>query len=356
MLASLRIKDSGTAAGVNSEPITAVVLDSLFLSHNSTKSGLHQRLSGREINDPQVTGYLHPGYAESLAEFGLPYELPRSRGWILKRKIPDYPGHDAIGCYPLFTCRDWSQLHSDLDDLSGEFVSLALVASPFGNYDPAYLKSCFPDVFVAFKEHFVVDLDLPRESFVHQHHRRNARKALREFNIEVCTEPTDFLDDWVVLYGTLVKRHAITGIAAFSEDSFRKQLAVPGIRVFRAIREGTTAGMLLWYVQGDVAYYHLGAYSGLGYELNASFALFSQAIDYFAQSGLRWLHLGAGAGAVPGGGSGLVRFKAGWATGRRLAYFCGRVFDQKKYDEVVMARRSIRTTAYFPAYRADELS
>lgn len=312
-------------------------------------------MSGREISDTQVTGYLHPGYAESLAEFGLPYELPRSRGWILKRKIPDYNDHDAIGCYPLFTCRDWSQLHSDLDNLSGEFVSLALVASPFGNYDPAYLKSCFPDVFVPFKEHFVVDLDLPRESFVHPHHRRNARKALREFHIETCADAADFLDDWVLLYRTLVKRHTIVGIAAFSEDSFRKQLRVPGIKAFRAIRDGITAGMLLWYVQGDVAYYHLGAYSGHGYEQNASFALFSYAIDYFAQSGQRWLHLGAGAGASPSGASGLVRFKAGWATGRRTAYFCGRIFDQKKYDELVKAKGSFPATLYFPAYRAGEL-
>lgn len=301
-----------------------------------------------------MTGYLHPGYAESLAEFGVPYELPHSRGWILRRRIPDSNDHDAIGCYPLFTCRDWSQLHSDLDNLSGEFVSLALVASPFGNYDPENLKSCFPDVFVPFKEHFVVDLSLPRESFVRPHHRRNARKAFREFQIETCADPVNLLTDWVLLYGALTKRHTIKGIAAFSQTSFRKQLEVPGIRAFRAIRDGVTAGMLLWYVQGDVAYYHLGAYSELGYELNASFALFSHALDYFAQSGLRWLHLGAGAGVVPGGASGLTRFKAGWATGSRMAYFCGRIFDQEKYDELVKATTGTPPTLYFPAYRAGE--
>ena len=309
-------------------------------------------MSGREISDTEVTGYLHPDYAASLAEFGVPYELPRSRGWILKRKIPDHNDHDAIGCYPFFTCQDWSQLHSDLNNLSGEFVSLALVASPFGNYEPAYLKNCFPDVFVPFKEHFVVDLNLPRETSVHPHHRRNARRALREFHVETCIDPADFLDDWMLLYGTLVRRHAITGIAAFSENSFRKQLRVPGIKAFRAIRDGVTDGMLLWYVQGNVAYYHLGAYSERGYELGASFALFDHAIKSFADRELEWLSLGGGAG-LQSAEPGLDRFKQGWSTGTRTAYFCGRVFDRAKYQEAVKTLKA-PATKYFPAYRAGE--
>ena len=67
----------------------------------------------------------------------------------------------------------------------------------------------------------------------------------------------------------------------------------------------------MWYLQGSVGYYHLGAFSPLGYELRSSFALFSFAINYFADSGLRWLDLGAGArvkGSETDGG--LSRFKA----------------------------------------------
>ena len=124
---------------------------------------------------------------------------------------------------------------------------------------------------------------------------------------------------------------------------------------FRAIHDDKTIGMLLWYVQGNVASYHLGACSERGYELNASFALFSHAIDYFAQSGLRWLHLGAGAGATSSVAPGLLRFKAGWASGVRTAYLCGKVFDQRKYNKLVKAKRSITATEYFPAYRAGEL-
>src|SRR5690349_8434686 len=71
-----------------------------------------------------MTGYLHPAYAESLSEFGRPRLLPRSRGWILERPIPACPYFDAMGCYPLFTCHDWSELPGDLVDLGSELVSL----------------------------------------------------------------------------------------------------------------------------------------------------------------------------------------------------------------------------------------
>ncbi len=66
-----------------------------------------------------------------------------------------------MGCYPLFCCKDWSRLHADLDEIGGDLVSLSIVPDPFGSYDLAYLKQCFGDVVIPFKEAFVVDLDLP---------------------------------------------------------------------------------------------------------------------------------------------------------------------------------------------------
>ena len=55
------------------------------------------------------TGYLHPEYVKSLAEFGDPQWVPRSGGWVLRRKIPGSWYHDAMGSYPLFTCSDCSE-------------------------------------------------------------------------------------------------------------------------------------------------------------------------------------------------------------------------------------------------------
>jgi len=142
-------------------------------------------------------------------------------------------------------------------------------------------------------------------------------------------------------------------MAAFSDSSFAKQFAVPGIVVFRALRNSATVGMLLWFVQDDRAYYHLAAYSEQGYELGASFALFNDSIRHFTRLGLRWLSLGAGAGVDSDGTSGLKRFKEGWSNSSRIAYFCGRIFDRRKYHEIVTSR-NVPDTKYFPAYRLGE--
>ena len=303
----------------------------------------------------QAAGYRHALYAASLAEFGTPIELPSCGGWILKRRIPGYPNYDGMGCYPLFACQDWGLLKADLENVGDQLVSLALVADPFGTYSPAYLQQCFRDVVTPFKEHFVIDLRAPADAFISEHHRRNARKALQKIGVERCDDPNAFLNDWCKLYRYLIDRHEIGGIAAFSEPAFRQQLRVPGLVAFRAEYEGSTIGMLLWYVQDEVGYYHLGAYNEKGYALKVSFGLFWQAIHYFAREGLRWLNLGAGVGATTVMDEGLSRFKRGWATGKRTAYFCGRIFDHTAYRAIIQAGDH-KGTDYFPAYRRGEFS
>jgi GNAT acetyltransferase-like protein len=303
----------------------------------------------------KMAGYAHALYAQSLAEFGTPVELPSCGGWILKRRIPGYPNYDGMGCYPLFACRDWALLATDLENVGTQLVSLAIVADPFGGYSPAYLQQCFQDVVIPFKEHFVVDLRAPADTFVSAHHRRNARKALQRIGVERCGDPKAFLNDWLELYKYLIDRHEISGIAAFSEPAFRQQLSVPGLVAFRAEHEGATVGMLLWYVQGGVGYYHLGAYNQKGYTLKASFGLFWWAIDYFASKGLRWLNLGAGVGTTTVTDCGLSRFKRGWATGTRTTYFCGRIFDPATYRQITQAGGCVATD-HFPAYREGEFS
>lgn len=300
-------------------------------------------------------GYAHPLYAASLSEFGRPVELPQCGGWILERSIPDSPCYDATGCYPFFSCSDWSGLHDDLDKIDDHLVSLVLVPDPLGDYDERYLKLCFRDTVVLFKQHFVVDLGKPVESFVAKSHLKKSEKAsLRVFS-ERNEDPLRLSNEWHKLYSNLISKHNIRGIAAFSQEAFERQLRVPGIVAFSAKHEEEIVGMTLWYVSKNNGYYHLGAYNEMGYRLQASFALFSFAIRYFNDLGLKQLLLGAGAGIESDGNDGLTRFKRGWSTGTRDAYLCGRIFDRAKYYEMVKAK-GIVGTEYFPAYRKGEFS
>ena len=321
--------------------------------HYAAECSIHS--GDKKARQTPVNGYQHPNYTNSLIEFGSPRELPRSRGWILERQIPGFADRDAMGPYPLFACRDWSKLGLDLNEIKEDLVCLALTTDPFGDCDEADLRLCFKDVVFPFKEHFVVDLSRPIDSIISDHHRRNSKKVSQRVSVERCANPAAHLDEWVGLYKNLIRRHQISGIAAFSRDSFAKQLCVPGIVAFRARHEGITVGMLLWYIQENVGHYHLGAYSEFGYELRVSFGMFSFAIEHFAAHGLRCLDLGAGAGVKGDSTDGLSRFKRGWSTDTRTVYFCGRIFNHARYEEILKAS-GLGFTKYFPAYRQGEFS
>ena len=300
-----------------------------------------------------ATGYLHPRYAKSFAEWGTPRHLARSDGWLLERTIPGSPWRDAMGCYPLFACRDWSQLAADLDELSAEVVSVALVADPFGGWDLPTLRGSF-DLVTPFKDHYVTELSRYDEAALPPRHRRNLATARRHLDVDVCERPSEHLEEWVELFDALAARHRITGLRAMSATAFAGQLETPGLVMMRATAQGRLAGIHLWCVQGDVAYGHLGATNELGYELMASYLLYARAIMHF-KAGLAWVHLGGGAGTGEVGNRGLQRFKAGWATGTKPAYLCGRVLQPHQYESLAEAR-CLAGSTYFPAYRAGEFT
>jgi len=297
-----------------------------------------------------VTGYAHPDYCASLAAFGEPRWLAKSRGWVLERPIGSGSDRDAMGCYPLFACEDWSGLRADLTTLGSEVVSLSLVTDPFGSFEIDELRACFPDKFVPFKEHFIADTTQPPETFVSKHHRYYAQRALKTLTVEQCRQPENLLDAWSALYSNLVARHRLTGIKAFSRAAFERQLKVPGLVTFEAIEHDKIVAAHLWYVRGEVAYSHLEASSPLGYALMASYALYWAAIGYFSQR-VRWIDFGAGAGIGKSEDDGLARFKRGWSHGTRTAYFCGRILDHDRYARLSAAKI---TSGYFPAYRVGE--
>jgi hypothetical protein len=297
------------------------------------------------------TGYAHHEYAASLCEFGTPRYLPRCDGWILEREIPSTPYRDAIGAYPLFSCRDWSQLEYDLEDIGTDLVSLMLVPAPFDPYNCELLNRCFDRV-IKFKPHYVADLTQPIEKIVKKSHRAAVGRAQKKVEVHLCPHPSERIEQWMELFSVLVNRHNITGIRAFSREAFDRQLCVPGMVMFEACVDRQTVGLDLWYVQDDVAYGHLVAFNDLGYQLRASYATKWYLLQYFSDK-VRWLDLGGGAGTNSDGTDSLSAYKQGWSTGTVPAYVCCRVFDQPLYDKLATACGANRTN-YFPAYRSGE--
>jgi hypothetical protein len=308
-----------------------------------------------KAEERSTTSYLHQAYARSFSEFGEPRYLPTSGGWLLERSILGTADRDAMGCYPLFTCRDWTGLASDLEQLEGALVTVAVVADPFGDYDKSLLDECFPAIVSPFKQHFIVELGPDPRSFVSAHHRRYAKRALSRLTVSICSDPSAWLDHWTTLYDQVIRRHRLAGVHAFSRTVFSYQLRVPGLVMLRAEEDGEVVAMTLWYIAGSIAYYHLGSASPRGYESRALFALFSYALEHFASLGIQTLDLGAGAGRGHSSeDDGLSRFKRGWSTGTVPAYFCGRILDAQRYRELAETADP-GTSEYFPAYRQGEL-
>ncbi len=301
-----------------------------------------------------LTGYAHPDYARSLSAYGSPRELLRCGGWVLERAIPGTPYRDAMGCYPLFTCRDWSQLKADLDELASDLVSVCLVLDPFGRYAVEEFRECFPDKFLPFKEHYILDTTRSIKETVSKSARRDVKAALRRLHVELCPNPTDHLDDWVRLYGCLIERHDLKGMHRFSRGVFLQQMRVPGFLLLRAASGQDTVGMMAWYVQGDVAYNHLVCMDSAGYKLGAGYAMYWSAIQYFSGK-VRWIDFTGTAGTRDNSKDGLAEFKRKWSSGTKPTYLCGRIFDRARYDEIVKAE-GIAETDYFPAYRLGEFN
>ena len=296
-------------------------------------------------------GYQHPLYARVFKGIATPRALRRCGGWILERKTPSLHYRDAMGCYPLFVCQDWGQLAADIDSLSRNLVSVALVTDPFGAFHQEDLSTAFDGV-THYKDHLVTDLnDYPPE-LPSGTTGRNLSKALENLKVEVCPKPGKYLDEWVTLYAQLCKRHGIKGIGAFSRQAFELLLTVPGLTMFRASYQDTTVGLHLWMTSGNVAYGHLGATSHLGNDFMASYALYWHAIEVFRNQ-LDWLDLGAAPGNRDNSESGLLLFKRRWATGTRPVYLCSRIFDQKKYNALTRTIKPHQSN-YFPAYRSGE--
>lgn len=257
-----------------------------------------------------------------------------------------------MGCYPLFVCKNWSGLSQDLKALKTKIVSLALVTDPLGNFNVPLLNNIFPDFMIPFKQHFIVDLEASPFESISNHHKRYAKRALKSLVIEQSQNPKDYLDEWINLYLNLVKKHNIINISKFSRKSFIKQFDVPGMVLFRALYKDSLVGMIIWFTHENRSYYHLSAYSDLGYELTASFGLFWHSIEYF-KNRVEWLCLGGGAGVEVEGKDGLSKFKHGWSNKTITVYVCGKIFNPDLYKKISSEKNKLNSQ-WFPAYREGE--
>ena len=286
--------------------------------------------------------YADAAYAAALAFAGRPLAVPAWESLVLARSIPA-GGEDALGLYPRAVIAQGGDLRAGLHGLAqAGLVSVVLVADPLSAPPPAALAAAF-SLCRPFKTHQLIDR--AKGYAPTKHHRYEIKRA----NARCRVEPValaDHLADWRRLYDGLTERHAIAGMAAFSDAYFQALVAWPVFETFAATVDGEVAAMAIWFEHGGVAYNHLGAANAAGYANGASYALYDAAIAHF--SGAAVLDLGAGAGLEDDPEDGLARFKRGFANAEVAAYLCGAVLDERRYSELAASRPD---TGFFPAYR-----
>jgi len=157
-----------------------------------------------------------------------------------------------------------------------------------------------------------------------------------------------------MLYEHLMKRHNCNDMRAFSREGFRRLLAMPGVILFRALKNGKTVGAQVVLLSGEVAHVHLAAFMPEGYKSGASYFLDWHALDYLRDRA-RFLNLGGGTGIGDTDTDGLARYKQGWSTEWRTTYLLGAVLDPTVYEQLG-GGNSNGVSNYFPRYRAGEYS
>ena len=301
-----------------------------------------------------MTGYRSASYAAAVARGGEVLPLPRSGGVLIRRAIPPGSGlTDAMAPYPFLCCSDWSALPDDLAALPPGIVSVTAVTDPFAELREDDLARGFNAMARPYKQHFIIRLDRPLESFADPRKIAYARGALRKADVECCADACAHLDDLIRLYGVLVNRHGISGAGLMDEPSLRAQAAIPGFRLFRAVRQDRTIAMVAIIEHDDTGYFHFILADDEGYRCSASYALVRVIADTYRARGFRALSIGAGAGAFGTGEDGLTAFKRAWSSGSRTAYLCGHVVDRDAYERLASAR-GLSISSYFPAYRSGE--
>lgn len=282
-------------------------------------------------------------YAQAFSPSMQPVAMPSAGLHVLSRPISNTGYCDAMGPYPLSPVSRSVDFASDFEALREEgLVSLVMVSDPF--YFPA--PSCFEAAFdrsALFKQHFVYDYSQPQA--YSSHHRYEVRRAHKSCDTSIITLH-DHLDAWYELYSTLILRHGITGIQAFSRDYFVQIAALEPVMV-GAFIDGVLVSAHLWFIHEGVVYSHLAASSDAGYRARAAYAVYDSSIQHFASMGMRVIDFGAGAGSG-NGSQGLTFLKQGFSTGTVPVYLCGKILDSDTYKQLSAAV----DTSFFPAYRA----
>jgi hypothetical protein len=288
--------------------------------------------------------YASAAYARVFEGLAEPLWTPAWGAYVLVREIPG-GGRDAIGMYPLAPFAPDADIAGGLAWLKAQgLVSIGLVPDLSTAPPLADLQAAF-GLCVPFKTHFLVEYDQPVEFT--KHHRGKIKRAAEKVRTEVVAL-ADRLDTWCSLYDTLIDRHEIGGLSAFSRSAFESLAEMEGLTAVAAFAGDAIVSMHLWVADpvAGCGYSLLAATSAEGYRLSAAYAVNDLSLRQLSH--LSRVNLGGGAG-LQTGEDGLTYFKRGFSNAQAQAYFCAAILDEARY--AALSGGTATPEVPFPAYR-----
>ncbi|MDR6661122.1 hypothetical protein J2W51_003708 [Tardiphaga robiniae] len=269
-------------------------------------------------------------------------DVPAWSSAVVARAIPNTDLRDATGCYPFVPLQRDGDLAAGLNSLRAhDLISIVLVTDPLRMPPVPDLEEHF-DFCRAFKTHYVFDRSIGPIN-MSRRHWREVRIARRELQIREVIY-ADHVDRFAELYSNLIENHHIEGIAAFDAVFFRSLVDVPGIRTIAAFLDDDIVSIMMFVVDGDVAYAFLAGTSEEGRERCAHYGLYAEAIEHFTDVSV--INLGGAPGVIDDPNHGIAYVKRKLTNTTLRSYLCGAVLDADAY--VALGGNS---NDYFPAYR-----
>jgi hypothetical protein len=203
----------------------------------------------------------------------------------------------------------------------------------------------------------IIDLQLSDEEIW-----RNTRGNHRDNILRLKGEGfTAIMDDWsrwddfISLYHETMDRLKASSCYCFSDSYFEKFRSALGPRLHLCTifsPEGEVAASGLITAFHGIVQFHLAATSTYYLDKAPSKLLFDSVRRWAQQNGERYLHLGGGVG---GQNDSLFRFKAGFSKGRADFHTFRMIFNQDRYDQLVLQREDSASEEdvheFFPLYR-----
>ncbi|MFO0388476.1 MAG: hypothetical protein ACK502_01975 [Alphaproteobacteria bacterium] len=294
---------------------------------------------------------MHPyatvAFAESLAHWGKPFEVPEWGGGVMLREI-SAGLQDAAGIYPITPLNKNADIAGGLARLRDVgLVSVVLVLDDFHRLHMNTLKEHF-DTVDSFKPHYLYRPE-KGEMIYGSHHKRAVKTAYKHVKVDVL-DLRKHVHEWAELYDALIAKLGLSGLHAFPLAHHQQIAGIQGMVAIGAWMGDELVSCHIWADDGEYVHSHLVASNDKGYESRAAYAVNDTSLRYF--SGRKLLNFGGGAGNSVGSDDGLARFKKGFSNDTAESYICGAILDKEKYQQLVNARKFNVPVRFFPAYRA----